>query len=568
MVLSSKSIVNFLNVQSRVRAAYEKLAKLCNDGSKGIDEDFIGRYLEGLTEFNSNFIKGCSDPDHFISLSNIESLVMQLLNHQKSLAKELAWEKMKEIDESALIEKKKRELLEKGVKVKKWRAFPRTMMTLFGPVRYERTALIGSTPDDEKQLFRLTGDKMLFPLDIALGADKLPFKLSVGAMLEIGHWVQEVPSYQAATRAIWRNTNIETKEDTVRMVANHIGSMVFEAEKAKAEEIWAELKQGRIRFPAHADKKDSVLYIEVDGAMIHTRKPTNEDKPENKVEAQPEPQPELDPDDKERKSVWMENKLGMIFNSNDFFYWTDKQGERHHEIGAREYIAYLGSADEFKKFLFAAAIRNDYGHFKDTVLISDGAQWIKNMKDEIFYGAEHILDLYHLCENVNKFAKEVFNLDKSLYKPWTDKMVKLLKESKYKDVLKEILQLGKRRLSRSQFSLYNYIEKNKDNIDYVRYKNNGWYVGSGAIESANKTVLQFRLKQGGMRWRQDCGQYIVSLMARAKSGLWDRDVVGPVCDKYEVAGADLQLEHRIVSVTKPFSEAVNVSARKRRPGLG
>ena len=97
-----------------LRAAYEKLAKLCNDGSKGIDEDFIGRYLEGLTEFNSNFIKGCSHPDHFISLSNIESLVMQLLNHQKSLAKELAWEKMKEIDESALIEKKKENSSKKG----------------------------------------------------------------------------------------------------------------------------------------------------------------------------------------------------------------------------------------------------------------------------------------------------------------------------------------------------------------------------------------------------------------------------------------------------------------------
>jgi hypothetical protein len=546
-----------------LRAAYKELAKLRTDGSEGIDEDFIGRYLEGLRVFNSNFIKGCSDPDHFISLSNIESLVMQLLSHQKSLAKELAWNKMKEINESALIEKKKGELLEKGVRIKKWRVFPRTMMTLFGPVRYERTALIGSTPNDEKRLFGLTGEKMLFPLDMALGTDKLPFKLSVGAMLEIGHWVQEVPSYQAATRAIWRNTNIETKEDTVRIVANHIGSMVFEAEKAKAEEVWTKLKQGRIRFPDWADKKNSVLYIEVDGAMIHTRKPKNEDK--SVLQAEALPQPELDPDSKEKKSVWMENKLGMIFNSNDFFYWTDKHGERHHEIGAREYVAYLGSAEEFKKFLFAAAIRNNYGYFKHTVLISDGAQWIKNMKDEIFYDADHILDLYHLCENVNKFAKDVFNLDKNIYKPWSDNICKLLKESKYKEVLKIISQLSKRRLSRSEFSLYNYIENNKDNIDYVRYKNNGWYVGSGAIESANKTVLQFRLKQAGMRWRQDCGQYIVSLMARAKSGLWDRDVVGPVRNKYEVAGADLQLEHRIAPMTKPFSEAVNVSAKKRWP---
>ena len=92
---------------------------------------------------------------------------------------------MMTIGGNALIEKKRRDLLEKGVKVKKWRAFPRTMMTLFGPLRCERTALIAATLDDERRLLGLTGEKTLFPLDMALGIDKLPFKLSVGAMLEI-----------------------------------------------------------------------------------------------------------------------------------------------------------------------------------------------------------------------------------------------------------------------------------------------------------------------------------------------------------------------------------------------
>ena len=44
---------------------------------------------------------------------------------------------------------------------------------------------------------------------------------------------------------------------------------------------------------------------------------------------------------------------------------------------------------------------------------------------------------------------------------------------------------------------YSY-EHNKDKIDYSRYEHNGWFVGSGAIESSNKTVTQLRLKQAGM----------------------------------------------------------------------
>ena len=68
--------------------------------------------------------------------------------------------------------------------------------------------------------------------------------------------------------------------------------MVFEAEKAKAEEIWADLKQDRLRFPDYAGKRDSVLCVEVDGAMIQTRKLANGDNLEL----------DSDPDSKEKKT--------------------------------------------------------------------------------------------------------------------------------------------------------------------------------------------------------------------------------------------------------------------------
>ena len=74
-------------------------------------------------------------------------------------------------------------------------------------------------------------------------------------------------------------------------------------------------------------------------------------------------------------------------------------------------------------------------------------------------------------------------------------------------------------------NLYTYITNNKDNIDYPAYKAKGWFVGSGAIESGNKTVLQNQLKLPGMRWNISTAQYVLSLKAKLESGLWDSYVI-------------------------------------------
>ena len=47
----------------------------------------------------------------------------------------------------------------------------------------------------------------------------------------------------------------------------------------------------------------------------------------------------------------------------------------------------------------------------------------------------------------------------------------------------------------------NYLTNNLHRMDYPRYLANGWMIGSGAVESACKTVVGQRLKQAGMRWR-------------------------------------------------------------------
>jgi hypothetical protein len=42
-------------------------------------------------------------------------------------------------------------------------------------------------------------------------------------------------------------------------------------------------------------------------------------------------------------------------------------------------------------------------------------------------------------------------------------------------------------------------------------------------QSANRSVVQRRLKLDGMRWNIKTGQFIISLTAKYRSGLWERD---------------------------------------------
>jgi hypothetical protein len=69
------------------------------------------------------------------------------------------------------------------------------------------------------------------------------------------------------------------------------------------------------------------------------------------------------------------------------------------------------------------------------------------------------------------------------------------------------------------------VNNNRDKIDYAGYKEKGYYVGSGAIESGNKVVVQRRCKQAGMRWDERNAQYMLALRAKTESGQWAAKVV-------------------------------------------
>jgi len=380
-------------------------------------------------------------------------------------------------------------------------------MTVNGKLNLSRYSLKPADPESKKRLMETEGLKRIVPLDIRLGVDNLPFKMTVGAMLTTTYWAQNQMSYRRASDTICAVSMIETNPETVRLVADYVGGVVFEEDKCAADRLKNQFAGGGVDF-GKRNVKDGVLYVQTDGAALNTRNKGADG------------------------STWRENKLGLAFTSDNIRYWTDAKGKRQHRIYKREYVSYVGNVDVFKWLLLSCAVRNGYGEYRKTVFLGDGATWIRNMVDELYPDAQQILDFFHLSENVYEFAKALFKMDEARYRPWAEDLCERLKASKYAEVLSDLREYRKNPPPNSNVNLYNYIENNINNIDYANYQQKGYFIGSGAIESGNRLVLQQRLKQPGMLWNDDTAQPLLTLRVKYESGLWENDVVDTLKNKY------------------------------------
>lgn len=65
-----------------------------------------------------------------------------------------------------------------------------------------------------------------------------------------------------------------------------------------------------------------------------------------------------------------------------------------------------------------------------------------------------------------------------------------------------------------------YLEKRRGMLDYAWYQARGYPIGSGRVESANKLVLERRLKGTGMHWARAHVNAMVALRTIACSDRW------------------------------------------------
>ena len=245
--------------------------------------------------------------------------------------------------------------------------------------------------------------------------------------------------------------------------------------------------------------KEEIVYVEADGSMILTR------------------------DD-----GWKEVKLGRIFKSSDCI---DPNGEVSW-IKHSQYLAHLGNSKTFTAKMDDLLSSYDPSG-KRLVFISDGASWIRNWIEDAFPSSVSILDYYHAVEYLYDFAGTHFS-DKKKGIVWAQKQERLLKNSKVLKVIGNIEALPDLKKHES-LSIIDYYRNNINRMDYKRYSKIGvGIIGSGAIESAHRTVIQKRMKLSGQRWSKQGAQHMLNLRTCSMNEQWSK-IIALTKDNFKMA---------------------------------
>ncbi|GHT56122.1 hypothetical protein AGMMS49982_22730 [Bacteroidia bacterium] len=233
--------------------------------------------------------------------------------------------------------------------------------------------------------------------------------------------------------------------------------------------------------------KTECLYVGVDGSMISTR-----------------------------DEGYKEAKLARLFNSSDCLNPNTKSAY----LGKSQYVAHLGTSKEFCEK--TEQVIDSYGQLGERlVFLTDGATWIKNWIEAFYPEATAILDYFHACEHLHEFAESCTWEDPASGEKWYKEQKSLLYESSLDQVLDNIKAATAKEADKEK--LLNYYQNNCGRMNYKKYRAMGCgIIGSGAIESAHRTVIQKRMKLSGQHWSRDGAKNMLRLRIFSMNNQWHK----------------------------------------------
>ena len=407
----------------------------------------------------------------YINKTKIEAKLFGLLNVKNICIKAITYLVFGPIQEQSICNVKL--MYEKlGIKLEVHDKAKRSIVTTFGILTLDRKYLRPKCEEDKVKLYTMYGKKIIYPLDLMLKIDKKSIKTSCNLECIIAFLNTICTSHEKGVFFLRHFFKINISEETSRKITNKVGELIFKHDTKEANEI---IKNKDIILKVDPTKEGYAI-IEMDGSFLWINGENNQ-------------------------YFWLEVKIGLVSSSDNLQKYKDKDGNTKYRMKQKKYVAYLGNYENFKKYLLSIFIKNKYYLYKNLIILGDGAVWIGSFKKEFFPNSVQILDYYHLSERVWEYVKFIIKDPKEI-KECAQKWCKMLKESKWEEVLKLLEPYKDIKLSKDVVNLYNYILNNSNNIDYKSYISKGYFIGSGAIESANKFVSQTRLKQPGMRWKK------------------------------------------------------------------
>ncbi|MHB9036686.1 MAG: hypothetical protein ACYC64_08465 [Armatimonadota bacterium] len=185
--------------------------------------------------------------------------------------------------------------------------------------------------------------------------------------------------------------------------------------------------------------------------------------------------------------------------------WTEmKCASFTSEEYGRSTIATMEKSDKFGELMYLEAVRRGVRYAGKIVFVADGAVWIWNMVADHFPDAVEIVDWYHAVEHLWNVANAWYGKGSKKAKSWVKRNKARLMEDGADRVIASIKQWKPNAEDHIKIKRENlhYFSVNAHRMMYATFKLNGYYIGSGSVESACKQYGRGRLKGPGMRWKK------------------------------------------------------------------
>jgi hypothetical protein len=359
---------------------------------------------------------------------------------------------------------------------------PHSPNSLVGPVRYQRAYY----------LCRRCG-KGLFPFDQQAGLSGRNLTPGLERVVALAGTVAD--SFAKAADLVQEMAGTRLGESTVERTTEEAGERLAQLLQAGAT------FGPKVVWPWHKDYKGrTCAYIEMDATGVRQQGPGGTAA--------------------EGRMAY----VGMVCNPAPAWLWPD---EKRTPMQAR-YVAGLYALEEVGPLLRRPAAQVGMEEADCWLGLTDGGNGLEDRLEENFPLVRAvILDFYHPAEKLTGLAQLLHPQDEKQAEEQARAWCRLLKEeggALLAAVLREWDWPARRPgLAEKVEEVTGYLERQAHRMEYPEYLAEGWYIGSGAIESACKTVVGQRLKLAGMRWGEDGADAVCHLRAlyRSEKGQWE-----------------------------------------------
>ena len=182
---------------------------------------------------------------------------------------------------------------------------------------------------------------------------------------------------------------------------------------------------------------------------------------------------------------------------------------------ALSYFARLADATTFGRLATLETQRRGTTTAGTVVAVVDGAAWCQGFIDLQRPDAVRILDFAHAVEHLGLVAQTLYGTGTAAASAWLAQQAQALRHGHEQTVIAHLAELahapGHSGDARAVLrTTHAYFASRSAQLRYRDFVAAGYPIGSGCIESANKLVVEARLKGSGMHW---AAAHVNSLLA-------------------------------------------------------